>query len=123
MPEPRTREVQAECVNKRLTSVGGSSQDETPESVPPVTTKGSALDEARCLAEEIARRGPVSNRLAKELVEAAQDVALDAALSRSTSRNRPSSIRKIFRRAPQPSSRSGRRFSRCDKAASGSREL
>ena len=27
MPEPRTREVQAECVNKRLTSVGGSSQD------------------------------------------------------------------------------------------------
>ena len=36
MPEPRIREVQAECVNKRLTSVGGSSQDETPESVPPV---------------------------------------------------------------------------------------
>ena len=28
MPEPRTREVQAECVNKRLTSVGGSSQDD-----------------------------------------------------------------------------------------------
>ena len=49
-----------------------------------IATKGSALDEARCLAEEIARRGPVSNRLAKELVEAAQDMALDAALSRST---------------------------------------
>ena len=49
-----------------------------------VVTNGSALDEARCLAAEIARRGPVSNRLAKELVEAAQDVALDAALSRST---------------------------------------
>ncbi|HEX2726671.1 MAG TPA: enoyl-CoA hydratase/isomerase family protein, partial [Beijerinckiaceae bacterium] len=31
-----------------------------------------------------AGRGPVSNRLAKELVDAAQDLALDAALSRST---------------------------------------
>jgi enoyl-CoA hydratase/carnithine racemase len=49
-----------------------------------VATEGPALDEARCLAEEIARRGPVSNRLAKELVEAALDAALDAALSRST---------------------------------------
>jgi enoyl-CoA hydratase/carnithine racemase len=49
-----------------------------------VAAEGSALDEARRLAEEIARRGPVSNRLAKELVEAALDVALDAALSRST---------------------------------------
>ena len=49
-----------------------------------VATKGSALDEARYLAEEIACRGPVSNCLAKKLVEAAQDGALDAALSRST---------------------------------------
>jgi enoyl-CoA hydratase/carnithine racemase len=49
-----------------------------------VAIEGSALDEARRLAEEIASRGPVSNRLAKELVEAAQDGALDAALSWST---------------------------------------
>jgi enoyl-CoA hydratase len=49
-----------------------------------VATEASALDEARRLAAEIAQRGPVSNRLAKELVEAAQDMALDAALSRST---------------------------------------
>jgi len=49
-----------------------------------VVTETSALDEARQLAAEIAQRGPVSNRLAKELVEAAQDMPLDAALSRST---------------------------------------
>jgi enoyl-CoA hydratase len=49
-----------------------------------VATEACALDEARRLAAEIAQRGPVSNRLAKELVEAAQDMALDAALSRST---------------------------------------
>ena len=36
------------------------------------------------LAATIAARGPLSNRLAKELVDAAQDVALDAALSMST---------------------------------------
>ena len=44
----------------------------------------TALEEARRLADEIAARGPLSNRLAKELVEAAQDTALDAALSRAT---------------------------------------
>ena len=45
---------------------------------------GSALDAARELAATIAARGPVSNRLAKELVEAAQDLSIDAALSLST---------------------------------------
>lgn len=49
-----------------------------------VATEGSALDEARRLAECIAQRGPVSNRLAKVLVETAMDTALDAALSQST---------------------------------------
>ena len=49
-----------------------------------VTESGSALDAARQLAAVIASRGPVSNRLAKKLVDAAQDVALDAALSLST---------------------------------------
>jgi len=44
----------------------------------------SALDMARALAATIAARGPLSNRLAKELVDAAHDVALDAALSMST---------------------------------------
>ena len=44
----------------------------------------SALDEARSLAHEIAARGPLSNRLAKTLVDESQDLALDAALSRST---------------------------------------
>ena len=39
---------------------------------------------ARASPTTIARRGPLSNRLAKELVDAAQDVALDAALSLST---------------------------------------
>lgn len=43
-----------------------------------------ALDEARDLAATIASRGPLSNRFAKELVQAAQDLALDAALSCST---------------------------------------
>jgi enoyl-CoA hydratase/carnithine racemase len=49
-----------------------------------VAESGSALDAARELAALIASRGPVSNRLAKKLVDAAQDVALDAALSLST---------------------------------------
>lgn len=49
-----------------------------------VTDEGSALDAARELARIISTRGPLSNRLAKTLVDAAQDVALDAALSLST---------------------------------------
>jgi len=44
----------------------------------------TALAGARELAATIASRGPVSNRLAKGLVDAAQDVPLDAALSLST---------------------------------------
>jgi enoyl-CoA hydratase/carnithine racemase len=43
-----------------------------------------ALEAARDLARTIAARGPLSNRLAKRLVDAAQDQALDAALSMST---------------------------------------
>ena len=46
--------------------------------------EGSALDGARALAATIAARGPVSNRLAKQLVDAAQDLPLDAGLSMST---------------------------------------
>lgn len=46
--------------------------------------EGSALDAARDLAATIVQRGPMSNRLAKELVDHAGDVPLDAALSRST---------------------------------------
>jgi enoyl-CoA hydratase len=49
-----------------------------------VVTDGSALDGARELATTIVSRGPVSNRLAKELVDAAQDLPLDAGLSMST---------------------------------------
>ena len=49
-----------------------------------VVQDGTALDNARQLASTIASRGPLSNRLAKKLVGAAQDVALDAALSMST---------------------------------------
>lgn len=49
-----------------------------------VTEAGSALDGARALAATIAARGPLSNRLAKRLVDAAQDAPLDAALSLST---------------------------------------
>ena len=45
---------------------------------------GSAIDGARDLATEIAARGPLSNRHAKKLVDAAQDLPLDAALSLST---------------------------------------
>jgi enoyl-CoA hydratase len=49
-----------------------------------VVSDGSALDGARELAAVIVSRGPVSNRLAKELVDAAQDLPLDAGLSMST---------------------------------------
>lgn len=49
-----------------------------------VVSSGSALDGARSLAMTIAARGPVSNRLAKKLVDAAQDLPLDAGLSMST---------------------------------------
>jgi enoyl-CoA hydratase/carnithine racemase len=45
---------------------------------------GSALDAARELAGTIASRGPLSNRLAKGLVDAAYDRPLDAGLSTST---------------------------------------
>jgi enoyl-CoA hydratase/carnithine racemase len=49
-----------------------------------VVEDGTALDAARALARVIASRGPVSNRLAKGLVDAAQDMPIDAALSLST---------------------------------------
>ena len=49
-----------------------------------VVSDGSALDGARDLAATIVARGPVSNRLAKKLVDAAQDLPLDAGLSMST---------------------------------------
>ena len=49
-----------------------------------VVEEESALDGARRLAATIAKRGPLSNRLAKELVDAAQDLPIDAALSEST---------------------------------------
>lgn len=45
---------------------------------------GSALEGARELARMIASRGPISNKLAKGLVDAAQDLPLDAGLSRAT---------------------------------------
>jgi enoyl-CoA hydratase/carnithine racemase len=49
-----------------------------------VASEGTALDAARELAATIAARGPVSNRLAKKLVDAAHDMPLDAGLSLST---------------------------------------
>ena len=49
-----------------------------------VVEHGTALDGARELAVGIASRGPLSNRLAKKLVDAAQDLPLDAGLSLST---------------------------------------
>jgi len=49
-----------------------------------VVSAGSALEGARAMAATIAARGPLSNRLAKELVAAAQDFPLDAGLSMST---------------------------------------
>ena len=49
-----------------------------------IADEGSALDAARVLASTIAARGPLSNRFAKALVDAADDVAIDAALTMST---------------------------------------
>lgn len=49
-----------------------------------LVTEGSALAGARGLAASIVGRGPLSNRFAKELVDAAQDLPLDAGLSLST---------------------------------------
>jgi enoyl-CoA hydratase/carnithine racemase len=49
-----------------------------------IAETGTALEAARVLAATIAQRGPLSNRLAKALVEEAQDLPLDAALARST---------------------------------------
>ncbi len=49
-----------------------------------VSEGGSALAAAREMAATIALRGPISNRLAKELVDLADDLPLDAGLSRST---------------------------------------
>jgi enoyl-CoA hydratase/carnithine racemase len=49
-----------------------------------LVTDGSALEGAREIAAIIVSRGPVSNRLAKALVDAAQDLPLDAGLSLST---------------------------------------
>ncbi|MEZ5844459.1 MAG: enoyl-CoA hydratase-related protein [Hyphomicrobiaceae bacterium] len=49
-----------------------------------VSADRTALDVARGLAAVIAERGPLSNRLAKSLVDAALDEPLDAALTRST---------------------------------------
>ncbi|HEV7259510.1 MAG TPA: enoyl-CoA hydratase-related protein [Bosea sp. (in: a-proteobacteria)] len=49
-----------------------------------VVEAGSALDAARALAETIVQRGPISNRLAKELVDLADDLPLDAGLLHST---------------------------------------
>jgi enoyl-CoA hydratase len=46
--------------------------------------EGFALEAARALAGVIAARGPLSNRLAKKLVDSALDEPLDAGLSRST---------------------------------------
>jgi enoyl-CoA hydratase/carnithine racemase len=45
---------------------------------------GSALDAARAMAAKIGARAPLSNRLAKELVDASQDLPLDAGLTLST---------------------------------------
>ena len=47
-------------------------------------TEGSALETAREMARVIASRGPLSNRLAKQLVDASLDQPIDAALSLST---------------------------------------
>lgn len=49
-----------------------------------IAESGSALDAARELAAVIASRGPMSNRLAKTLVDASLDLPLDAALTLST---------------------------------------
>lgn len=49
-----------------------------------LATETSALDAARELARTIVSRGPLSNRLAKKLVDVSLDQPLDAALSVST---------------------------------------
>lgn len=49
-----------------------------------VANDGSALEAARAMAATIVRRGPISNRLAKDLVDVADDLPLDAGLSRAT---------------------------------------
>ncbi len=49
-----------------------------------IASERTALDEARQLAAAICERGPLSNRLAKELADAAFDGPLDSGLSRST---------------------------------------
>ena len=49
-----------------------------------IASVGTALDAARAWAAAIAARGPLSNRLAKVLVDAAHDGPLDAGLSKST---------------------------------------
>jgi len=49
-----------------------------------IASAGSALAAARVLAASIVERGPLSNRLAKSLVDAAQDMPLDAGLSLAT---------------------------------------
>jgi enoyl-CoA hydratase/carnithine racemase len=49
-----------------------------------IASDETALDAARRLAAAICERGPVSNRLAKQLVDLALDGPLDAALLRST---------------------------------------
>jgi len=49
-----------------------------------LATSGTALAAARALATTICRRGPVSNRLAKQLVDASLDSPLDAALLQAT---------------------------------------
>lgn len=49
-----------------------------------IAERSSALEAARALAAVISQRGPISNRLAKELVDTADDLALDAALSHAT---------------------------------------
>jgi enoyl-CoA hydratase/carnithine racemase len=49
-----------------------------------IAAGGSALEAARGMAATIVQRGPISNRLAKSLVDIADDLPLDAGLSRST---------------------------------------
>jgi enoyl-CoA hydratase/carnithine racemase len=53
-----------------------------------VVEQGSALDAARSLASTIASRGPLSNRFAKSIVDAAGDQPAAAALSMATAAQR-----------------------------------
>ena len=72
---------------KQMLFTGATVDDETALAwglVNQLAREGSALDAARALAATIAARGPVSNRLGKQLVDAAQDLPLDAGLSMST---------------------------------------